>query len=383
MSRRSAARPGASVPRSVMPARGRRDRREAGDRLFDRQHVGHPLGEQPRGVVGAAEREQVRAAVAAAGHHDRRPDQRLGRGRGASGRAARRARTASRGPRRARGRGTRRADRRPSSSAISRDGAVEVALVLGPLDRLDAQHLPDEHERAAASGRRSPCASASRSAGSRRRSRSLAARAASACRGTIGISSNRNVEPSEKCAPCRLRREHRVDLEPVGVRGLARTRGCASSRRARAACSVSVLRCTGRPDARAIARIELAVVVVVAGEERARDELDRAAAELARARDASATSSSGCGVVRRHAAAVVRDVQLELRRREADRAVAHRGADERPASRRSRRRSRCAPTRRRPSRSGAPRSARRSRRRSRRCGRRGRRGSRRACRRGT
>ncbi len=36
----------------------------------------------------------------------------------------------------------------------------------------------------------------------------------------------------------------------------------------------------------------------------------------------------GRGVVRRHAAAVVRDVQLELRRREADRAVGQRGADE-------------------------------------------------------
>ena len=124
-----------------------------------------------------------------------------------------------------------------------------------------------------------------------------------------------------------VRREHRVD------RRARRRRASRANSRLRDQPSgawgsgVSVLRCTGRPDAARHGADQRAVVVVVAGEERAGDELDRAAAELgehAGERD----QLVGRGVVRRHAAPVVRDVQLELRRREADRALAQRGADE-------------------------------------------------------
>ena len=161
------------------------DRREPRDRLLERQHVGHPLGEQPGREVGAAERQQVRAAVAAAGHHDgdcasssRSRPVRVGDRRRA------RARTASRGPRRARGRGTRRAGRRRSSSAIVLHACDRGALVLGPLDRLDAQRPATRTRTSGRAGRRARRASASRSAGSRRRCARVRRAAASACRGT-------------------------------------------------------------------------------------------------------------------------------------------------------------------------------------------------------
>ena len=74
---------------------------------------------------------------------------------------------------------------------------------------------------------------------------------------------------------------------------------------------VSVLRCTGRPDARAMARISAAIVVVVADEEAAGDELDRATTELGE--DAGERDQLVVvGVVGRDPSTVVRDVQLEL-----------------------------------------------------------------------
>ena len=57
----------------------RRHAGQAVDGFLEREHVGHPVGEQPRGVVGAHERGEVRASVARARHregllHDDRRD---------------------------------------------------------------------------------------------------------------------------------------------------------------------------------------------------------------------------------------------------------------------------------------------------------------------
>ncbi len=58
----------------------RRDRCEPRYGRFEAEHVGYPLGQQSGRVVGAAERQEVRAAVAAAGHHERGADHGLDRG---------------------------------------------------------------------------------------------------------------------------------------------------------------------------------------------------------------------------------------------------------------------------------------------------------------
>ena len=165
-------------------------------------------------------------------------------------------------------------------------------------------------------------------------------------------------------------------VEPFARAARARTRGCALHPSGACGSSVSVLRCTGRPDARASARIEGAVVVVVAGEERARDELDRAAAELAqdrmRARSARRAAAWLLGTPRPSCATCSSswlDVKPYAPCRNASRTsscicddlVGGRGAFGRVVAHHD---------------TGGPRSARRSRRRSRRAGRRGRRGSR-------
>jgi hypothetical protein len=71
-----------------------------------------------------------------------------------------------------------------------------------------------------------------------------------------------------------------------------------------------------------------AVGLVVALDERARDDLDRAVVELRQHRR-ERQDLLRRSVVRRHLTPVVRDVDVELRRREADRALVHRLADER------------------------------------------------------
>ena len=120
-----------------------------------------------------------------------------------------------------------------------------------------------------------------------------------------------------------VRREHGVDLESVVGRSLGELQaprppvGRVWHRRQR----VQVHRascCTGHRDH------ERAVVVGVAVQERARDELDGAASELGQHRR-QRHQLLRCRVVRRHAATIVRHVQLELRRREPDRAVGKRG----------------------------------------------------------
>ena len=145
--------------------------------------------------------------------------------------------------------------------------------------RLRDPALPHEHEAATARDRRSRLASGRASAGSRSRCERSGSGSVSVSR-KLGISSNRNVVSSEKCAPCRL--DANIGWTSRPSRSAA---SCANSRlrdQPSGACGiwVSVLRCTGRPEARAMVEHQLAVVVVVAVEERARDELDRAPAEL-------------------------------------------------------------------------------------------------------
>ena len=144
------------------------------------------------------------------------------------------------------------------------------------------------------------------------------------------------VESSEKCAPCRF-------VANIGCTSRPRRRAACANSRLRDQPSgawgsnVSVLRCTGPPRRARHREHELAVGLVVAVEERARDELDRAAADVAQAPTASAMSSSGARVIARHASPVVRDVQLQLARREPDRAFIERGRAPAGTSARSRR----------------------------------------------
>ena len=350
--------PGASVPRSVIPYAAAGDRREPRDRRSSVQHVGHPLREQPGREVGAAEREQVRAAVGAAGHRrpasGSSPRSRLGAfGVGGAREHELRLevlgereveerveRVGARAPRRSRspcGRGTARARAAPPSRPAAPATRTRTSARAGRRSRRASGRAARDRAGAAIACRR---------------------RAASACRGTLGISSNRNVEPSEKCAPCRL---------VANIGWIASPSACAASRELEAARPavgrvrharerVEVHRAARRPRHREHQR---AVVVVVAVEERARDELDRAAAELARARAASATSSSGAAWfdgTPRPSCATCSSSCDEVNPIAPS---SHRGADELAASPRSRRRWRRAPTRRRPSRSGAPRSGRR------------------------
>ena len=128
--------------------------------------------------------------------------------------------------------------------------AIEEPLVLGPCDRLDAEGVPREHEGATTRVGELGRASASRNAGSRKR-RSRSGDASVSVSRKLGISSNRNVDPSAKCTLCRLAAnigcssrpsrladsaKSRLRFQPSGAWGIA----------------VNVLRCTGRPDARAI-----------------------------------------------------------------------------------------------------------------------------------
>ena len=181
MSRRSAARPGASVPRSVIPhaAAGIDVRRATACSIVS---TSDPLREQPRRVVGAAEREQVRPAVAAAGHHDRRPDERLGRGPAL--RVGRRAQHELR----AEVFGEREVEERVERIGVPLlgdlgDRAVEVSLVFGSLDRLDARAPARRTRTSGRADLRSPCASVP--AAPDRASAAIApVRGGSTCRGT-------------------------------------------------------------------------------------------------------------------------------------------------------------------------------------------------------
>ena len=235
------------------------------------------------------------------------------------------------------------------------------APCFGALHRLDRDDLPDEHERTTRSDRRSPCASGRGRAGSRSRSErtGLGQRERVAERRHL-VEQERRVEREVRALP--VRREHRMHLEAGVVRHLREletarpTLGRVREQRER----VEVQRAPRRACHR---QHELAIGVVVAVEERARNELDRAAAHLAQHRTPTRSSSSGLGVIARYAAPVVGDVQFQLARREADRTLVERGAHQRAHLRDLVVGRGCAPTRRRPSRTAAPRSARRSRRR--------------------
>ena len=145
--------------------------------------------------------------------------------------------------------------RPPISSAISVTALVEAsASCSGARTGLDPQHLPHEHERAAASGRRARRASASRTAGSRRRS------------SRAGDGSVERVAEARHLVEQERRPEREVRALPVASRTSGgcrdrRRRRCSANSRLRDQPSgawgiiVSVLRCTGRPDARAMSRI--------------------------------------------------------------------------------------------------------------------------------
>ncbi len=302
--------PATSVPRSTIPvARAGIDvsRATACSRV---EHRRDPLGEQARGVVGAAEREEVRAAVGRSGHRDRRSDHARRCVEAFRRVVAGRRRTGSRGPRRGRGRGRRRADprrwprrsRRPTGRATARcAGARPVRRAARPTRRrttgpvrvgeLGAQPIAD-------------------GIGSRRALLASPGPASVSVSRKVGISSNRNVDPSEKWTPSRL-------VANIGWSARPSSAAASANSRLRDQPSgawgmlVSVLRCTGRPDARAMAQDERAVLVVVTDEEAARDELDRAAAELGEHACQRDQLVVVC-VVRRDPATVVRDVQLQL-----------------------------------------------------------------------
>ena len=119
-----------------------------------------------------------------------------------------------------------------------------------------------------------------------------------------------------------VRREHRMDVETgVGCRlreleAAGPPLGRVGQQRER----VEVHRPARRPGQR---EHQLAVGIVVAVQERARNELDRAAAHLPQhARQGDELFRTR--VIARYAAPVVGDVQLELARREADRALVER-----------------------------------------------------------
>ena len=157
-----------------------------------------------------------------------------------------------RGRRRATGRGTRRAGPCPAPRAMSHTVRPTRPLVLGSLHRLDGARPATRTRTSDRWDRRSPCASG-RAPPGRAAARDRRGSGSVSVSRNAGISSNRNVESSEKCAPCRL-------VANIGctVEAVVGARSCANSRlrdQPSGACgsSVSVLRCTGRPDARAIA----------------------------------------------------------------------------------------------------------------------------------
>ena len=204
---------------------------------------------------------------------------RLDRGLALRRRAAPRARTASRGPRRARGRGTRRAGLRPWLARSPTTVRPSERLVLGLPHRLDAQRPA---RRTRTSGPRVGDLGAHLVA-QRRVAEAFLTRRGS---GSVSVSRKRRhlVEQERRVErevrALAVRREHRVDRRArrrAAVSANSRLRdqpsGACGMQRQRVEVHGPARRACHRED-------ERAVVVVVAVEERARDELDRAAAEL-------------------------------------------------------------------------------------------------------
>jgi hypothetical protein len=169
----------------------RRHHRELRDGLLERQRIGRPLGEEARRVVGAREREHVRAAVARAGHADRIAHQ-LGRRRVARavlGRAHEELRRQVLGEREVEERIERRLAHRVGHVA---DVHADEPLVLGPRHRLDEDRPARRSRRGPRIGElreqlRAPWGSA------RRRARSEAPGRASAAR-SESVEQERGVE---------------------------------------------------------------------------------------------------------------------------------------------------------------------------------------------
>ena len=148
----SAASPSRSTPRSVRPCARAGSPEIRADRGLDREEI-IPLGEESRRVVGAAEAQEVRAAVAAPGHHQRMRHERRGGGpmpRVLGGAAS--ANWASRSS-------ASDTSRKASSSSRPSPSIAASSVTLRPTKRADSaanplarDQRPEEHERVTTAG---------------------------------------------------------------------------------------------------------------------------------------------------------------------------------------------------------------------------------------